>query len=62
MKVLIAYSSISHMAVCIIAVLANSEIGLLGGIMLGIAHGLVSPALFIAVGGILYDRYHQRLV
>jgi NADH-ubiquinone oxidoreductase chain 4 len=26
------------------------------------AHGFVSPALFILVGGVLYDRYHTRVI
>lgn len=60
-KVIIAYSSISHMAVCLLGIFANNLIGLEGSIMLGLAHGFVSPALFICVGGILYDRYHTRI-
>ena len=31
-------------------------------ILLGIAHGIVSPAMFMCVGGILYDRYHTRVI
>lgn len=62
LKVIIAYSSISHMAVCIMGILSNSFIGINGSLILSIAHGLVSPALFIIVGGILYDRYHNRLI
>jgi NADH-ubiquinone oxidoreductase chain 4 len=34
--------------------------GIEGGILLGLGHGFVSPALFIITGGILYDRYHSR--
>nr|YP_008474916.1 NADH dehydrogenase subunit 4 [Candida tetrigidarum]AGS44160.1 NADH dehydrogenase subunit 4 [Candida tetrigidarum] len=62
LKVIIAYSSISHMAVCILGILSNSITGINGSLVLGIAHGFVSPALFIIVGGILYDRYHNRLI
>jgi NADH-ubiquinone oxidoreductase chain 4 len=62
LKVIIAYSSISHMAVCILGVLSNSLLGITGSLVLSIAHGFVSPALFIIVGGILYDRYHNRLI
>lgn len=62
LKVIIAYSSISHMAVCILGVFSNNILGLDGSIFLGLAHGLVSPALFIIVGGILYDRYHTRIL
>lgn len=62
LKVIIAYSSISHLGVCILGVFANNIIGIEGSLLLCIAHGFVSPALFIAVGGILYDRYHNRLI
>lgn len=62
LKVIIAYSSISHMAVCILGVLSNNLIGISGSLVLSVAHGFVSPGLFIIVGGILYDRYHNRLI
>lgn len=62
LKVIIAYSSVSHMSVCILGVFANNIIGIEGSYLLSIAHGLISPGLFIAVGGILYDRYHTRIV
>lgn len=61
LKVIIAYSSISHLGVCIIGILANNILGISGSIILCLAHGFVSPALFILVGGVLYDRYHKRL-
>lgn len=62
LKVIIAYSSIGHMAVCILGIFSNSLTGITGSLLLSIAHGLVSPGLFIIVGGILYDRYHNRLL
>lgn len=62
LKVIIAYSSISHMAVCILGILSNSITGITGSLILSVAHGFVSPGLFIVVGGILYDRYHNRLI
>ena len=61
-KELIAYSSVSHAAVYLLAVFTNSIQGIEGGITLGLAHGLVSPGLFICAGGILYDRSHTRLI
>jgi NADH-ubiquinone oxidoreductase chain 4 len=61
-KELIAYSSVSHAAVYLLAVFSNSIQGIEGSINLGLAHGLVSPALFICAGGILYDRSHSRLI
>lgn len=62
LKVIVAYSSISHMAVCILGIFSNSLTGITGSLLLCIAHGFVSPGLFIVVGGILYDRYHNRLI
>jgi NADH-ubiquinone oxidoreductase chain 4 len=59
-KELIAYSSVSHAGVYILGIISNNIQGIEGGILLGIAHGFVSPALFIIVGGILYDRYFSR--
>ena len=59
-KELIAYSSICHMAVLTLGLFSNTLIGIEGAILLAIGHSFVSPALFICVGGILYDRYHTR--
>nr|YP_009918633.1 Nad4 [Metschnikowia hamakuensis]YP_009918649.1 Nad4 [Metschnikowia hamakuensis]QMJ95648.1 Nad4 [Metschnikowia hamakuensis]QMJ95664.1 Nad4 [Metschnikowia hamakuensis] len=61
-KVIMAYSSMSHMAVCMLGILSNTLIGMSGSLVLSLAHGFVSPGLFIMVGGILYDRYHNRLM
>lgn len=61
-KVIIAYSSIGHMGTSLLGIFANNLIGIEGSLILNICHGFVSPALFICVGGILYDRYHVRIV
>jgi NADH-ubiquinone oxidoreductase chain 4 len=61
-KELIAYSSVSHAAVYLLGVFSNTVQGIEGGIILGLAHGFVSPALFICAGGILYDRTSTRLI
>ena len=61
-KELIAYSSVSHAAVYLLAVFSNSIQGIEGAINLGLAHGLVSPGLFISAGGVLYDRSHTRVI
>lgn len=62
LKVIVAYSSISHMAVTMMGAFSNTIIGIEGAILLGLAHGLVSPGLFILLGGVLYDRYHTRII
>lgn len=61
-KTLIAYSSISHMAVVVLGIFSNSIQGIEGAILLSIAHGFVSPALFICIGGIVYERTGTRII
>jgi NADH-ubiquinone oxidoreductase chain 4 len=61
-KRLIAYSSIAHMALLVLGLFSNTIIGIEGAILLAIAHGFVSPALFICVGGIIYDRTGTRII
>ena len=59
-KSLIAYSSVCHMAVVVLGLFSNTIQGIEGAILLSLAHGWVSPALFICVGGVIYDRVHTR--
>ena len=61
-KTLIAYSSICHMSIGVLGIFSNNIIGIEGAILLAIAHGFVSPALFICVGGIIYDRTGTRII
>jgi NADH-ubiquinone oxidoreductase chain 4 len=61
-KRLIAYSSIAHMGVVVLGLFSNNIQGIEGGILLALGHGLVSPALFICVGGIIYDRTGTRII
>jgi NADH-ubiquinone oxidoreductase chain 4 len=61
-KRLIAYSSIAHMGVVVLGLFSNTIQGIEGGILLALAHGFVSPALFICVGGIIYDRTGKRVI
>jgi NADH-ubiquinone oxidoreductase chain 4 len=50
------------MAIVILGLFSNTIIGIEGAILLAIGHGFVSPALFICVGGILYDRTQTRKI
>ncbi|PRD22112.1 UNVERIFIED_CONTAM: NADH-ubiquinone oxidoreductase chain 4 [Trichonephila clavipes] len=61
-KKLVAYSSVAHAATIVLGLFSNTIQGIEGAIILGLAHGLVSPALFFLVGGVLYDRYHTRTI
>ena len=59
MKKLIAYSSVAHMAFVTIGLFALNRQGIEGALMVMLAHGLVSGALFLCVG-VIYDRLHTR--
>jgi len=61
-KAIIAYSSISHMGVVVLGLFSNNLQGIEGAIILGLAHGVISPLLFIIVGDILYIRSHTRII
>jgi NADH-ubiquinone oxidoreductase chain 4 len=50
------------MGVVVLGLFSNTIQGIEGAILLSIAHGFVSPALFICVGGIIYDRAHTRII
>jgi len=60
-KRLIAYSSVAHMGIVTIGLFTHTLEGLIASVFLMIAHGVVSPALFIAVT-LLYNRHHTRLI
>jgi NADH-quinone oxidoreductase subunit M len=76
MKKLIAYSSIAHMGFVTLgffvtwAILRNGgssdtaagiTLGITGGMVQMISHGLISGAMFLCVG-VLYDRMHSRQI
>jgi NADH-quinone oxidoreductase subunit M len=59
MKKLIAYSSVAHMAFVTIGLFTFNRQGIEGALIVMLAHGLVSGALFLCVG-VIYDRLHTR--
>ena len=67
MKKLIAYSSISHMGFVTLgffivwsySLMSDASLGVVGGMVQMISHGLISGAMFLCVG-VLYDRMHSR--
>lgn len=61
-KQLIAYSSVAHIGVVVLGIFSNTVMGIEGGILLSLAHGFTSPALFFLLGGVVYDRYHTRTI
>nr|NP_818887.1 NADH dehydrogenase subunit 4 [Phenacogrammus interruptus]BAC67464.1 NADH dehydrogenase subunit 4 [Phenacogrammus interruptus] len=59
LKSLIAYSSVSHMGLVASGVLTQTPWGFTGAIILMIAHGLTSSALF-CLANTTYERTHSR--
>ena len=67
MKKLIAYSSIAHMGFVTLGFFlvywivgpSGAGLGMAGGMVQMISHGLISGAMFLCVG-VLYDRVHSR--
>ena len=60
-KRLIAYSSVSHLGFCMLGVFALNPLGLQGGVLQMVNHGLSTGGLF-AIVGMLYERYHTRRI
>jgi len=69
MKKLIAYSSIAHMGFVTLGFFllwhidgtSGAVLGMSGGMVQMISHGLISGAMFLCVG-VLYDRVHSRQI
>src|ERR671927_203050 len=58
-KRLVAYSSVSHMAVVMLGMFALNPVGITGSIVQQLNHGISTGALFLIVG-IVYERRHTR--
>lgn len=54
-KLVLAYSSISHMGIVLVGLAAFNEIGMQGAIFQLVSHGLISALMFLLVGSI-YER------
>uniref|UniRef100_UPI0030FEA74C NADH dehydrogenase subunit 4 n=1 Tax=Vespula orbata TaxID=2684586 RepID=UPI0030FEA74C len=61
MKMLVAYSSIVHMSLLVSGMMTMSKIGMIGGLMMMLAHGLCSSGLFYIVN-INYECFGSRLI
>lgn len=61
LKKLIAYSSVSHMGFVLLGLASLTIEGVNGAVYQLFSHGLISAMLFLVVG-VLYDRYHDRLI
>ena len=61
MKKLIAYSSVSHMGFVTLGIFVLNLQGVEGAMMVMLAHGFNTGALFLLVG-VVYERAHTRLI
>jgi NADH-quinone oxidoreductase subunit M len=58
-KRLVAYSSVSHMAMVMLGMFALNPVGITGAIIQQLNHGISTGGLFLLVG-IVYERRHTR--
>src|SRR6195256_3540067 len=58
-KRLVAYSSVSHMAMVMLGMFALNPVGITGSIIQQLNHGISTGALFLLVG-VVYERRHTR--
>lgn len=61
LKRIIAYTSIAHMNVVVVALFVFKVMSIEGSIFQMLSHGLVSSSLFFCIG-FFYDRYHTRII
>ena len=59
MKKLVAYSSVSHLALVVLGIFAGTAMAVTGAIVQMVGHGLTTGLLFLLVG-VLYERRHTR--
>lgn len=62
LKAFVALTSVAHIGNGIIGLLSLSEEGISGALLMALAHGFVSPSLFLIAGGALYGTFGTRLV
>jgi NADH-quinone oxidoreductase subunit M len=60
-KRLVAYSSVSHMAMIMLGMFALNPVGITGSIVQQLNHGISTGALFLLVGNV-YERRHTRAI
>lgn len=58
-KRLVAYSSVAHMGLAMLALLAFNMVGMEGSLLYMVNHGLSTAGLFMCIG-IMYERYHTK--
>jgi NADH-quinone oxidoreductase subunit M len=60
-KLVLAYSSISHMGIVLLGIASLNEMGLQGALFQSVSHGLISALMFLIVGN-LYERTQTTML
>ncbi len=58
-KAFVAYSSVCHMGIGLAGIYSMVSLGIYGGVLMLIGHGLCSSCLFYILF-LFYERYHSR--
>lgn len=58
-KRLVAYSSVAHMGLAMLAMFAFNVVGMEGAVLYMVNHGLSTAGMFMCIG-IMYERYHTK--
>ncbi|MFO0963332.1 MAG: NADH-quinone oxidoreductase subunit M [Phycisphaerales bacterium] len=58
-KRLVAYSSVAHMGLAMLALFAFNSVGMEGSLLYMVNHGLSTAGMFMCIG-IMYERYHTK--
>lgn len=61
MKKMVAYSSVAHMGIVVLGIMAFEPAAVAGAVLQMVNHGLSTGALFLLVG-VLYERRHTRMI
>lgn len=61
LKMVLAYSSISHMGIILLGIAAMNISGLQGAVFQAISHGLISALLFFLIG-VIYERTNTSMI
>lgn len=61
LKMVLAYSSVSHMGIILLGIAAMNISGLQGAVFQAVSHGLISALLFFLIG-VIYERTNTSMI
>ena len=62
LKIIIAYSSVAHIAICLICIFSCSKIAIIRAVLIILAHGISRPAIFTGAFNIYTCRKSRNLI